>query len=489
MASALMRRSVLTAALAAIATVASPLATAAFAADPALTTPKYSPGCNAITGACTSTANQPTFTAAYNTALDPRSTATVVDTSSGSAAVPCTKAVTNDTANSTFTLSCTPTHDLVDGHVYKVTFSASNADDSSTKTTTNNWTEDIPSFKSSSPADGDVVGSGTTTVKATYDEALDPSSTITITDKDGNALTGGSLSASSPLPGSPKDTVSFTPGSNGQGLPDGTYFVNVHAVSGADPAHGYADTAFNYTVNATTPQAAPSVTTAGYQATDGSHWINGANESAVPFSGTAEPNVRVKVVIYDPNTSPHAPACSKGSCPNDRTANVGVLPCASPTTVNGVHECPWSLIVNTATNNGTPDQSGYKWFAVAYTAGGSSSTAESVIGKETRAPAAPTGGSETSANPVGNDNQLTVKTSDTDTSVDSYRFVAVDAIGRTSVADFVTVAAHSCSSTLNPPKCVQETYDVGALQDGEDDYGSTPETGTPVGSSVAPGLV
>src|SRR3954447_12498865 len=109
MASALMRRSVLTAALAAIATVASPLATAAFAADPALTTPKYSPGCNAITGACTSTANQPTFTAAgthptcpgASTApLDRRSTGTVGDTSSGSAAVPCTKAVTNDTANS-----------------------------------------------------------------------------------------------------------------------------------------------------------------------------------------------------------------------------------------------------------------------------------------------------------------------------------------------------------------------------------------------------
>src|SRR3954452_14225059 len=241
MASALMRRSVLTAALAAIATVASPLATAAFAADPALTAPTFSPA-----NTKTATANQPQITVAYNTPLiTSTSHRTLTDASAGNSAVACPVVFTNSNA----TIGCTPSSSLTDKHVYKVAVHAENHDTSSKRDDSATWTEDIPSVVAGSvkPTPGTTVGNGTTKVQATFDEAIDTNtanSFVLIKNVNGNVVPGSTTftkSANPALPTDPTNTIVFSPA-----VPDGTYQVHIH-VSASGNTAGFADLFFSYT--------------------------------------------------------------------------------------------------------------------------------------------------------------------------------------------------------------------------------------------------
>ena len=456
MASALLRRSAVTAALAAVATIASPLTGLAFAAAPALTAPTFSTTPTDSSG--TVAANRPTFNAAYNTPLNTgTSTMTLTDTSASNAVIPCPVSFSNSNA----TISCTPSSDLTDKHVYKASVHAENSDSTSIRNTDNaSYTVDIPSLTSITPKDGDVVGSGSTAIKAIYDEALDTSSFVRITDKDGNFVQGnGTLSASGPLPTSPKDTITYTPPS----LPAGTYVVHVHAVANGNSL-AFSDDFINYTVNPTAPTQAPSVTTAGATLDNGAtHWINGLNQAAVPFAGQAEPNVRVRVVIYDSSTNLPLNCSHIGTgttCQNDRTATVGVADCGQAT-------CPWSLTVDTKTSSTPDSNSNYKYLAYAYTAGGTfpttvaTSGADKTIGKDTVAPSSPD-----NPNLSISGNTATVSDSASDPTTYAYKVVLADAYGHTKTADNLRAQTPGPPPAPATPNLAPTDVDVSNLYDG-----------------------
>jgi len=426
MASATSRRAVATAALATLATIGGSITGlvlngTASAAVTKLGAPTMSPA-----DGSTAAANRPTVNATFasgSTLNQSSSTISVVDTSNSNAPVAC------DTVfPSANVIQCNLKQDLIDTHAYKVSVHGVDAADSTdVSDATASFTDDIPSVVSQSPKDGDVVGSGSTTIKATYDEALDPSSLITVTNANGNQQAGGSLSASSPVPGSAKDTISFTPN-----LPNGTFHVHIHAVasgktSSSGPNADFANTDFSYTVNATLPPAAPTVTTHGFQGPgDANSWINSNNQSAVPFAGTAPANFRVEVIVYDAPSDLagiNAGTCDYGSCPNDGESDVAVPDCGQPT-------CPWSLTVDMS---GASHVTNY--WAAAYSAAGAKgingttapgTATDPAMMKDTSTPAPPSGSGTAAFSTPGNPNLLTVSDSSRDTTVVYWQVTVTD---------------------------------------------------------------
>src|SRR4051794_40927223 len=431
MASALMRRSVLTAALAAIATVASPLATAAFAADPALTsTPTFSPA-----DGKTATANRPPITVAYNTPLNTSTShLTLTDTSAGNAAVTCPVTFSNSNA----TIGCTPTSSLTDKHVYKVAVHAENHDTSSKRDDAATWTEDIPSVVAAAgeAAPAPTAGDGTTKVQATFDEAIDTNtanSFVLIKNVNGNVVPGSTTftKSGSPNPLAVTDTIVFSPA-----VPDGTYQVHIH-VSASGNTAAFADLFFSYAVNGTPPPAGPTVTTAGYSPDGGAtHWINSTNQSHVPFAGSAPDGFSVGIVVYQNGTT--TPTCSHNSanCPNDRSTTVSVPDC-------GHDFCPWSGTIDLSS---TPTGA-YQYWVYSFSAGGKvpaafNASTNPTITKDTTAPGLP---SFTADDPVGTDavdgsdpstTTLHVAAQDIDSSTFAYVVNATDAMGKTDTATF-----------------------------------------------------
>lgn len=453
MASALMRRSAVTALLAAAATIASPLAGVAFAAAPPLTAATFSTSPADSSG--TVKANQPTFTATYNTPIDASSTIALTDTTASNAAVSCPGSVSGSA------ISCKPSSSLTDGHSYTVTVHAVNASNppGDSRTDTKSYTIDIPSLVSISPKDGDVVGSGSTAITATYDEALDPSSYIKITNSNGNSVQGGSLSHAGGDPSGllPKDTISYSP----PNLPAGTYEAQVHAVAQGNSL-AYADTFINYTVNPIAPTRAPTVTTAGATMDGGAtHWINSSNEDAVPFAGKAEPNVRVHVVIYDKNVvTPVGCNHTTKLCSNDRDASVGVVDC-------GGALCDWSLRVDTTTGGGTADKN-YQYLVYAYTAGGTfptsvaASSGDPTMGKDTAAPPFPLGGSLNISADLAS-----VTDSDADLTVFSYKVVLADGYGNSVTRDNIRATVTNPPPPGTPSNDLSVSgIDISSLEDG-----------------------
>lgn len=435
MAAALLRRSLVTATVAGLAMAGAPLLGTAFAAT--LGAPTYSPS------GSTAKANRPAFTATYNVPLSGSSTASLTDTSNSNAGVACATGVSGAS------ISCTPDSGLTDGHTYKLSVHAVNGDGSgNARDDSNSWTVDIPSLKSSSPKDGDVVASGNISVSATYDEAIDTSaSTITLTNVNGNAASGTTSFSASSL-GGPTDTIKLTPSRTP--LPTGSYVVHVHAQANGNKA-AFADSVINFTVNSNPPPAAPVVSTAGFSRNGTTHFINGGNQKSVPFAGTAPPNFRVGVLVYDKSTPGGLPP-AVGSGPNDKGANTAVADCGSSM-------CPWQLTVDT-TN--TPDKA-YQYYVYTYSSNGVKlpaqldQNADPTITKDTGAPAP--GQNATGSLPSAS-NTLTVTDQDPDPSVTFWNVVVTDSVGGTVEKDNVPAASTS-SRDLNT------TIDVSPLADGD----------------------
>ena len=464
MASALMRRSVMTAALAAIATVASPLATNAFAVAPPLTAPTWSTSPADSSG--TVAANTPTFTATYNTALASTSTITLTDTSASNAAVACPQSISGAA------ISCKPAASLIDGHAYSVSAHAVNASNppGDSRTDTKSYTIDIPSLVTSSPLNGATVPSAQT-ISATYDESVDATghSTASVVSSDGAHVPGVVAFAKSGNSAPSNDTIKFVAD---QSLPDGTYTASFH-VDGVTPPlvplgsptdnpNAFADTVVHFVVDHDMPSFRPfTITSPPY--------INQANEAAVPFSGYAQPGYSVGVAIYNESKETGNPKPKEGFGPQDGFNSVVVSTCTdddAKTDGNSDRGCPWSLTVNmTGKSDGT-----LQWYAYSFSAAGQvpakacpsvsvpngCPSADPNIEKDTAGPSAPLGGSDSI---TGNTLTVSGATDPADSDLDHYRVVASDDQGHSATKDGVspTGASNSLPST---------TVDVSGLDDG-----------------------
>lgn len=458
MAAALLRRTVATAGLAVLATIASPLVGTALAAgfsgsissDPAADS-------NGVV-----TADRPTFIATYTDNIATTSTITVMQ---GSTAVACPKVVSGTT------VSCTPSGNLVDGDTYTVTsHGVDKADHSVTADApSTDFTIDIPSVTSASPADQDVA-IGTVHPTITFDEAIDTAgaSTVDLRDPLNNPVDGSlSFSASgAPNPTAPKDTMTFTPSTS---LPEGLYHLTWHAEAPGN-SDSYADVIITFQVKNSQPTINPTLTTAGYCApnkdctlpsTTVTHYINSLNEKAVPFAGMAQPGFKISVQIYDPTV----PNPITGVGPNDRSASVLVPSCG-----DGVTVCPWQLTVDT-TN--TPAGRSYSYFVQLKGASGSLSAAPSgsvknaatdpQLTKDTTAPAGPQDASATEDDATGH---VEVTDDDPDSSVAGWFVSITDDEGSVAKQDYVPAGHSTGEQTLDTIVDVGEDTNGAHLVDG-----------------------
>ncbi|HET7312662.1 MAG TPA: copper resistance protein CopC [Mycobacteriales bacterium] len=437
MAAAFMRRSVATAGLAVLATLASPLvggtAFAAGFSGAISSDPADSSG--------TIAANRPTFIGTYTDNLASGSTITVKQ---GSTTIACPQTISANT------VSCTPAADLVDGQVYDVTSHGISAVDGSTADApAQSYTIDIPSVSSASPADGGTLGSGNSALTVVYDEAIDTTAShVTVVNSNNNVVPGStSFSKSgSPDPTAPTDTMSF---SASQSLPTDTYTATWHAEAPGNPK-AYVDTVIHFTVDTTLAPSAPTVLVAGYY-NQGAHWINADNASAVPFSGVAPKGFTVGVMVYDSSTPPLIGSQSPTNLgSNDNLATTQPANCESSV-------CPWSLTVDTS---GTPDRN-YKYYVYASSAAGrvpaNIDSGDPTIAKDTVAPATP--GAVSSNLPAGS-NQLNVQDYDADTSTTSWNVDVEDSLGNVHHETGLPLSSTNSGSWLD------STFSVADLNDG-----------------------
>jgi hypothetical protein len=400
MAAALLRRSVATAGLAVLATVASPLVGTALAASaPALTAGTFSPA-----DGDTVTANRPPISVAYNTALNlSTSTITLTDATAPKSPAPaCPRVFSSDKTK----IGCTPQADLVDGHDYKVAVHAENADSSSKRDDNATWTLDIPSVTARSLPDNSTVGV-LTSLNETFDEEISPSSTVDVVDGHGNHLLGnvsvGKSSATGDCPLNPCILKYST--SSAAGLGAGTYTATFKGigVSNSNPSgstanpDAYGLDVIHFTVVKTPPPHKPDSVQAP------ANGITQANVAKVPFHGWAVPGFNVGVAIYD------EVADSAGNCATARQregfgcqdgfgfTSVDQSNCANsdpdkaPKTVDGVQLCYFELTVDDSAGCDT-DSSGNplciewpgavknQWYAFSYSGPGNAPGAQNPAG-------------------------------------------------------------------------------------------------------------
>jgi len=435
MAAAFLRRSVATAGLAVLATVASPLVGTALASGFSGTIssdPADSSG--------TIAANRPTFIATYTSNLAAGSTITVKQ---GSTTVACPQTVAAKT------VSCTPNADLVDGDSYDVTsHGVSAADGSTADAPAKSYTIDIPSVTGSIPLQGGslVAADSNNPLSMTFDEGIfDAASTFVVHDANNDVPSGSvSYSSSSIDPTSPDDTISFTPS---PALPNGAYTATVHVdgLSGsADNPRAFFDKTFNFWVNNAAPGNVSHPT-----------YINNVNNSAVPFSGTAAPGLTVNVDIINNQDPGHVQDGSDG------TGSVLVPSCdAAPV-------CPWSVNVDASrlgdqNPSDSPDGT-YSWTAstsdgntgATNSSNSGGAPANGTIIEDTTAPDAPS--VTASMDPLS---ATTLRTAATDASTDvaSYSVDVTD-----SAATPTTLHFDFSAVSHNLP---QQSMDVSSLADG-----------------------
>ena len=409
MAAASMRRSVATAGLAVLATLASPLAGVAFAADPALSAGTFSPADGA-----TVAANRPPISVTYGTELNRATTTIAVTdvTTATAVAVPCAQAFTDDSK----TVGCALSSDLTDGHSYKVAVHAENADSSSKLDESATWTVDIPSVTVASPADGSSVAVAQV-LQLVYDEQIDAThSTASLKNSFGTTVPGSvavvksspSPLGSNPCPSAPcilKFTATNT-------LPQGTYTATFHAdgvtsgvPSASDNPNAFNDTVIHFTVNKVKPSIAPQNIVAPANITQ-------ANVAKVPFSGYAQPGFNVQVAIYDEACDSNCPLGDvEGSGPQDGLSKpMTVANCADTDaiSVNNIRLCPFSVTVDDSAgcDTGTPesacgngdvsplDFADNQWYAFSSSQAGAvpagaSPNSDHSINRDTSGPAAP----------------------------------------------------------------------------------------------------
>ena len=230
MASALMRRSVLTAALAATATVAASFTGVAGAAAFAATGITSNPAPDTSTTPQTVESQRPTITATFNAPLGAGSTMTLVK--KGDSTNLC-----SSSAISGSTVSCTPDAPLPLGQTYDAVGHGVAADGSgSADSGTFEFQPSYPSYKSSIPTPGGslIQGDDTHKISIVYNtrKGIDSSkSRLTVRNfldgKPGNPIAGTvTVSASGSLPGSTNDTITFAPSTSMS--PGAEYEVSAH---------------------------------------------------------------------------------------------------------------------------------------------------------------------------------------------------------------------------------------------------------------------
>lgn len=343
MASALMRRSVMTAALAAIATVTSSFSGVAGAAAFAATGITSTPAPDKNTTPQTVEAQRPTITATFNAPVGAGSTMTLVKKGDGTN-------LCSTSAISGSTVSCTPDAPLPLGQTYDAVGHGVAADGSgSANSTTFEFVPSYPSYKSSIPVPGGSLVVGDNNSSANHKISivfntrvgLDESKTrLTVRNfldgKPGNPIAGStSTIASGGLPNSLNDTVTFAPSTAMS--PGSEYEVSAHVEetgeSATNPAT--ADTLFDMFVQNSAPSSLGLVTSVA----------NNVNETAFHFTGQAGPGQTVHITvsgkdIRDPSKTVTAVASGSSTVPT-----CGQLLCAWDTAVDvsGLWDTPPNL--------------------------------------------------------------------------------------------------------------------------------------------------
>ena len=451
MAAAFLRRSVATAGLAVISTLAAPMATAAWADVTPLAAPTFAPA-----DGDTVAATRPAISATYNTALDHALTQLVViDTSASNRQVSCPQVFSTDSTS----VGCTPTEDLVDGHAYSVRVHAVNAaSNTDTRNDTAGWTVDIPSIKVTSPGDNSVVASAQT-ITATYDETIDSHSTVKLVNGNGVTVPGAVSLAKSGATGACPTSNCVLKFSASNSLPAGTYTVTFDAfgvnsgVGGGENAAAYAHNVITFVVNKSKPAVGP------YGVAPDDEAITQANVTKVPFSGWALPGYNVGVAIYDESCDQNCDfpfTDAEGTGVQDGSNHTLVENCTDDqahTVSSGGHDyrlCPFTLTVDdsagcdTGTNEfqcnpaGDPTaEAKNQWYAYSYTPAGqtpgaaSPSTDPEII-RDTSAPAAPDNSAHgylTNNSPSAGDASIHVAASDLSETPDHYVVKATDGFG------------------------------------------------------------
>src|SRR4051794_38289138 len=329
MASALMRRSVMTAALAAVATVASSFTGVAGAAAFAASSIKSTPAADSSTTPQTVEAQRPTITATFSAPLGVGSTMTLVKKGDGTN-------LCSSSAISGSTVACTPDAPLPLGQTYDAVGHGVAADGSgSANSATFEFQPSYPSYKSSVPSPGGsiITGDSNHLIKITYNTraGLDGNkSRLTVKNfldgKPGNPIAGTvNVTGGIAITGAVDDTITFAPSTPMS--PGAEYEVSAHVeeVGESTTTPATADTLFDMFVQ----NAAPSNlhTTAPV--------ANNVNDKAFHFTGQAGPGQTIAIKAPATTSSPldaqatgtgTVPACGQLTCAWDVAVDVSGLP-------------------------------------------------------------------------------------------------------------------------------------------------------------------
>jgi hypothetical protein len=414
MAAVILRRSVVAAALATLATALVPgavslAAPSAFAASSITTDPK--PDSSNVVAA-----NRPKIIATFSDTLASGSISLTED--GGSSTNLCGTPVVSGK-----TVTCQPPSDLDKTKKYDAVGNGTDSSGAKAKTSTLQFTVDYPVIDpaNSVPSPNGSIADGSEDLVAAFDEGVS-CDTNTFHDKgafklfevnaDGSrgAQLGGAITcASNPIQGS-DGTVDFNPAAN---LANGRYeaVVFVNGVTGSPPstsantaAIGHAD--YSVFVNNSAPF---NLTTPPY--------ANTANNTAFPFSGFAAPGLTINVTVTDPK--------DPNPLTNTYTGSAMVDPCPS------APSCPWTVPVDlTSTPNGfTSPQNGVTWTAQGEDANQKVTAKATGPGFNVDFDAPPT----VTVNPApaisGDSKTVTVNAQDTATDVTSYLVTITDPEG------------------------------------------------------------
>ena len=369
MASALLRRSSLTVALAALATIASPLvgtgSAATFAATGITSTPAPSSSTPPVVEA-----NRPTITATFNADLASGSTMTLVK--KGDSTNLC-----SSFAISGPTVSCTPDVALPLGQTYDAIGHGVAGDGSTADSATFEFVPAYPSYKTSAPIPGGSlqIGDSSHPIQITYNTNNDLDGTkshITVRNfldgKPGNPIAGTTTVTvpAGSLPNAVKNVVQFAPAT---AMSDGAeYEVTAHVEEAGESATNpaTADTFFDMFIES----AAPS----NLAVAENPPVANNVNSSAFHFAGQGAvgQSVHVSVNGTDQTTMTASTASGAATVPT----------CGQPI-------CSWDVAVDVS---GLKDDPSMTWSA--HTTDGDNRVTSETPGpsfqKDTTAPHTPT---------------------------------------------------------------------------------------------------
>lgn len=441
------RRSTLTAAVAALATVVTPFsgaalgAPAAFSASSITTSP--APDSNNVVQA-----NRPQIIATFSDDLASSSTITL--TEKGKSTNLCSSFQVSDTH-----VRCTPSADLSLDKTYDAVGHGVSKSGAKADTDKLEFTVDYPKFDgdNSAPVPNGAVVSGNEALTAQFNEevtgnkdthAADGAFKVFEVNPDGSRgtqLPGTIAFPSSPITGS-DNSVTFT-GSLTNGKYEAVILVN-GVNSDGNINHAATGTADYYFFIDNRPPA--NLSSPAY--------ANNVNDTAFPFSGTAAPGLTVNVTVPD-TSDPTGLSDATGS---------GVVP-----TCDAAPDCPWTVEVDVSGLGDSADDSahpGQKKADIDWTANTSDAASKTSAGaagppfaKDTSAPSQPTvkqpkdGSSVTTTVPVeATDN--TASPSD----VTSYHVTVTDPENNTVEQDIPANASHDLAPT---------TVDISPLDDGD----------------------